>query len=216
MKNHLNLAIFSPLLAFVLYGCASMSTMQTARTTEKDEVGYSFGAGIVKTELPTNEHDTIKLNLPFVEAAARYGVSDNLDIGIKLTIIGTLVIDTKYQFLGNKESVFAGSVGCGLGYLQLTSDGTGLRIFDFLFPFYFSFYPTPWLSVYCSPKSVLRLTTYNGDYGSGAEGSVWYGATGGIRIGHRNGFLLEYSYYKNSSFYKPFLQVTCGFAIGIK
>ena len=83
-------------------------------------------------------------------------------------------------------------------------------------PLYFSVHPTDWFSVYCSPKFVQRINSYTTLTTSGSSSSQWYGATGGIRLGKQVAFLAEYSYFGNSEINKPFSQITCGVAIGIK
>ena len=213
-KQNLTLAIIAIAVVF-LSGCASMSSLQTARTTDKGKLGYGFGAGVVKSELPLEGVDTIDIGAPFLELSARYGIKDNLDVGAKITLIGTSVIDAKYQFLGDKESKITGSAGLGLGYLSMTSGETESKIFDIMLPMYFSYHPTDWLAFYANPKYVLRLNSYSNDTDSGSSNSHWYGVSTGIRLGKRVGFLLEYSYFGNSEISEPFSQITGGISIGI-
>lgn len=202
------------LAAALLTGCASMSTMQTARTTPKGEVVGLLGAGVVNSEFALGELDTISINAPFLEVGGRYGINEKLDLGIKLTIIGTAVADVKYQFLGSQESKLAGSVGFGLGYLSIESGGSTSKMFDIMTPLYFSYHPAEWFSIYASPRYVFRINSYatedNAETGSGS--SHWYGTTGGIRLGNRVGFMAEYSYFGNSDLDEPFSQITCGFS----
>ena len=204
-----------PAALLFLSSCASMSTMQTARTIAKGEVGFGFGGGMVKSELPLGDLDTISINAPFVEASARYGVTDNLDFGVKITIIGTACVDGKYQFMGTKESKLAGAVGIGVGYLSVTSGDWKSKIFDIMSPLYFSYHPATWLAVYCSPKYTLRLNSYSDNKNKGTSTSSWYGVTGGMRLGKRVAFLAEYSYFANSEISIPFSQITCGISVGI-
>lgn len=201
------------LAAALLAGCASMSTMQTARTTPKDAVVGLLGAGVVNSEFALGELDTITINAPFLEVGGRYGINEKLDVGLKLTIIGTAVGDVKYQFLGNQESKLAGSVGFGLGYLSIESGDSKSKMFDIMTPLYFSYHPAEWLSLYASPRYVFRINSYTtDDTTTGSSSSHWYGATGGIRLGNRAGFMAEYSYFGNSDLDVPFSQVTCGFS----
>ncbi len=200
----------------VLQSCASMSTMQTARTTEKGEVGFGFGGGFVQADIAQGKSDTIKIKAPFVEVGGRYGITDKLDIGAKLTLIGTAVLDGKYQFLGDHESKVAGSVGLGFGYLGIESGNSKSTMYDIMTPVYFSYHPADWFSIYASPKYVFRINTYSNDKTSGSGSSHWYGVTSGVRFGKRFGFLMEYSYFKNSEYSKPLSQVTGGFVFGIR
>ncbi|MBE9467404.1 MAG: hypothetical protein IMY72_03665 [Bacteroidetes bacterium] len=213
-KQKISIATLAIAVVF-LSGCASMSSLQTARTTNKGKLGYGYGAGFVKSELPLEGVDTIDIGAPFMEVSARYGITDNLDLGAKITLIGTGVIDAKYQFLGDKESKIAGSAGLGLGYLSMSSGDTESKMFDIMVPMYFSYHPLSWVAVYVNPRYVLRLNSYSNDTESGSSNSGWYGVTTGIRLGKRVGFLLEYSYFGNSEISQPFSQVTGGIAIGI-
>jgi len=197
-------------------GCASMSTMQTAKTTEKGEIGYSFGGGYVNTEMPLGETDTLSLKAPILEAGARYGVSENFDVGGKITIIGTAVADAKYQFIGDKNSKFAGSAGLGLGYMSVESGETESKIFDLMVPAYFSYHPADWLAVYSSPKYVYRINSYDTNGETASQTNHWYGVGGGMRIGKKTGVFLEYTYFGNSEFDEPFSQVNAGIGIRIK
>jgi len=130
--------VFTVLASVILLsGCASMSTMQTARTTPQGELGYSVGGGYVNTEMPIEGVDTISFKAPMLEVGARYGVTDKLDVGGKLTIIGTAVADAKYQFLGDRESKVAGSAGLGVGYLSMESGNTTSNLYDLMVPTYF-------------------------------------------------------------------------------
>jgi hypothetical protein len=204
--------IFFAGIAALLSGCASMSTMQTARTNDKGQFTGFFGGGAVNSDLALGELDTISISAPFLEVGGRYGVSDKLDVGLKLAIIGTAVADAKYQFLGTKESKFAGSIGLGLGYLSVSSDDSKSKIFDVMTPAYFSYHPNDWFSLYTSPRYVLRINSYTTETdATGSSTSNWYGVTGGMRIGRKFAFLGEYSYFKNDEIDTPFSQITAGF-----
>ncbi len=200
----------------LLSGCASMSTMQTARTTNEGEVGYSFGGGYVSTEMPIEDVDTLSINAPMLEVGARYGVNDKLDVGGKITIIGTAVADAKYQFLGDKESKVAGSAGFGIGYLSMESGDTKSNLYDLMVPAYFSYHPAEWLSFYTSPKYVFRLNAYDSGEETGSEASHWYGAGAGMRIGKKTGVFIEYTYFGNTEYEDPFSQINAGIGIRIK
>ncbi len=216
IKLSLNSVSTAVILAILLSSCVSMSTMQTARVTEKGEVGYGFGGGMVNSEIPIGTLDTLSIGAPFLEASARYGLTDKLDVGAKLTIIGTSSVDAKYQFLGDNKSLIAGSIGLGAGYLSITNDETESVIVDLMVPAYFSIHPVDWLSLYCSPKYLYRINGYTSNGVTGFSNSHIYGATAGIRLGKKFAFLAEYSYFGNSQMALPLTQVTCGIAIGIK
>ncbi|MDD4993764.1 MAG: hypothetical protein PHR83_16200 [Paludibacter sp.] len=219
--------IFVCLFIPVFTGCASMSTMQTARVTEKGKFDYLVGGGVVNSSIVGTSRivtspDTVstttvfsqKFYIPFIELGMRYGILDNLDVGAKVSIIGTATLDFKYQFLGDRNSKLAGSVGLGGGYISIGVNTTKNHMYDAMLPVYFSYHPLNWISLYCSPKYVFRTTnSYNFENNyHGTTFSHWYGASGGIRIGKRIAFLAEYSFFGNSLSPVPFSQVSCGIA----
>ena len=209
-------------IGFLLTSCASMSTLQTARTTEKNEFvgGFSGGAvhydtGVQQIQDSTSTKTYI-LNMPFVEGYARYGITDKLDMGAKLTIIGTFLVDAKYQFLGNGESKIAGSAGLGLGTLTMKIGDYTNKIKDIHAPFYFSFHPAKWIGLYVSPRYVYRINSSDDGKTKRNFASSWYGATGGVRLGNKAALFIEYSYFGNSETPQPFTQFTVGLGFGIR
>jgi hypothetical protein len=222
-RNLLSFVLKSMTLSVFISGCASMSTMQTARTTDKGRFGGGFGGGAVTASIPNgpSKDSARKFSLPFVEMGARYGLTDKWDIGAKLTLIGTATLDTKYMIIGDNNSTkFAGSVGLGVGYLSFSSgsgtDKSNSRNVDLMIPFYFSYHPLSWLAIYTSPRYVYRTSSYNNPNSSGSGNSNWYGITGGLRLGKKSAFLIECSYFGTDATTIPFTQVTAGFAFGIK
>jgi hypothetical protein len=219
--NMISLTGMAVVLALFFSGCASMSTMQTARTTNKGEFGGGGGMGYVNTKIPlgtdtAGNTTSINLKAPFMEGSARYGITDNLDLGVKLTIIGTATMDAKYQFIGDKTSLFAASAGFGLGYLSISSGDSKSNVYDIMVPFYASVHPAEWFAVYVSPKYVLRLNSYTENAKSGFSNSHWYGGTGGLKFGKKTSFMIEYSYFRNSAMSEvPFSQVTAGLTFNI-
>ncbi len=209
-------------LCYLLSSCASMSTLQTARTTEKKKLvgGFSggtvnFDTGIKKDTTPTSSN--IVLNVPFIELYARYGITDKWDAGMKLTIIGTFLVDTKYQFLGDDKSKFAGSIGLGLGTLNITSGDYTNKVKDVHFPLYLSYHSAEWFGLYANPRYIMRFNSEkNGSSPTTTYTSNWYGATGGIRLGKKSALFLEYSYFLNSKVSNPFTQFTVGLGFGVR
>jgi hypothetical protein len=203
---------FTGVTALLLSGCISMSSMQTGRSVGQGNTEINIGGSSVKYAfvVGSEEKDTASVSAPMLEADFRYGVTDKIDIGGKVSLLGTSGLYGKYQFLGDRESVLAGSVGAGFSYLQLGA-GSGLdevsfSIFDFTVPVYFSVHPTTWVGIYATPRYTLRL----------AEGSShWYGGTGGIRLGNRFGGFAEYSFFSSSAATVNLSQVAVGLSLGL-
>ncbi|MDD5185509.1 MAG: DUF5777 family beta-barrel protein [Paludibacter sp.] len=219
-KREIKLVVLMIMFIYMLNSCASMSTLQTARVTEKGQYAYVFGGGVVESRIPYGTTDTLKLTIPFVEIGIRYGIFDKMDVGAKISIIGTATADVKYQFIGDSKSKFAGSIGLGVGYMNMNSNVSNTilqsNFVDAMLPVYFSYHPINWIALYCSPKYVLRTIisqNYNDNTVSYGH-SNWYGASGGIRIGKRIAFLAEYTLFENNQISEPFSQITCGISYG--
>jgi len=166
--------------------------------------------------MPVEGVDTIGFKAPMLEVGAGYGVTDKMDVGGRLTIIGTAVIDAKYQFLGDRESKFAGSAGLGVGYLSMESGSTTSNLYDLMVPAYFFYHPGEWLSIYTSPKYVFRINAYDADGETATQTNHWYGAGAGLRIGKKTGVFIEYTYFGNSEFDEHFSQINAGIGIRIQ
>lgn len=203
----------------LLTGCASMSCMQTARTTEKGKLAGGFGAGTVKMDIGLKDTSgkVVNIKAPFLELFGRYGITDKWDVGAKLTLIGTFLVDTKYQFLGDAESKLASSIGFGAGFMSIKSGDFENKITDIHIPYYISVHPTKWLGIYANPRYVYRMTkSTNTSENTVSKGnSSWYGLTGGLRFGKNSGLFIEYSYF-GSKGVNPLSQVTVGLGFGIR
>ena len=91
--------------SLTLAGCPSLSTLQTPRTVPQGEVrfGLGFEAVGIKTAAHTDSATgtttpSQSVTFPQFEFTARYGLTDNIDIGGKLYLIGA-ELGLKYQFL---------------------------------------------------------------------------------------------------------------------
>jgi len=203
-------------LIFGMQSCVSTSSFQTARVTETGEYGYGAGITLPRYTFEEEITDTIfgsnsqSVNGFAGEIYARYGVMENLDVGLKVAVIGSSGIDAKYQFLGDSESMLAGSVGLGLSYLSINgggNDATSYRTFDLTVPLYFSIHPTDWFSFYLSPRYLYRASSNNASF---------YGGIGGVRVGKRTAGFIEYALMANNSdLWGTHRQLNIGIGIGI-
>ena len=207
----LKISFFVVLLAvvFVFSSCITMSTMQTARVTEKGKFATDIGLGLMNAGVSYPG-----IYIPEIEVGARYGVTDKMDVGAKISTIKAITADAKYQFLGDKKSVFAGSAGLGFEYIYSMST----NFYDLVLPVYFSYHPLDWLSIYGSPKYFLKYANYydSKNYTNHNTISHWYGTTGGIRLGRRIAFIAEYSYFRTNVESEPYSQITAVICIGFK
>ena len=188
-KVTLKLVVFSFFAALLLQSCVSTSALQTARVTPKGEVAWGVGVLFPKAELIAG--DSTDFQSFAGEVSIRYGITDKLDVGGKLTLIGTGGVDAKYQFLGDEESTFAGSVGLGAGYLSIDLGGGSTTIIDLTIPTYFSYHPITAVALYASPRFIYRNFP-------GAS-NTFFGGIGGIRLGGKKfGVFGEYVFLNSS------------------
>ncbi len=200
MKKVINLILFAVLTGLV--GCVSFSSLQTARTTPKNDFGFSLGVGTQDYMFSEKGNELI----PGFDLAGRYGINKRMDIGLKVTIGGSPILDTKIQIIGNDSSKFAASIGFGLGWF-----------FDknFILPFYFSYYPNDKIGFYINPKIASDYHIFKFSYYKSNEIPFIEGASIGMRYGRKNAVFIEYSIYYDYS-KKVMNQYAIGFALGIK
>ena len=139
-------------------GCANLSSLQTARTLDPGTSRFTIGGGYYTSpelnEAASDAGVAEDLKLPYGELAYRRGVIDNLDIGAKLTLIGTMAVDGKYKLLDTGSLALA--TGLSLGYFSLTVNDTTVSTIDVIVPVFASFHLGDFAAVYASPKYLLR------------------------------------------------------------
>ncbi len=176
-------------LAASVTHCASVSTLQTGRVLEKGENSHSFGLSLYSSDDFIGGDDIS--GLPVFEYAYRRGMWDDIDVGIKIAIIGTAVLDMKYNLVNGEK--FALATGAGLGYLSFTSTSNGQdqesTILDFIVPLYASYDLGEKFTVYGAAKYLLRTITADGVVDA-EDGSLGVGSLG-IQWGRKSGVFLE-------------------------
>ena len=202
---------------FLSSGCVSTSALQTGRTLDKGNTRMHFVGGVYYSPSfdeaveDAIEEDEVTLSAPYLEFALRHGVTENFELGGKVTLPGGLTLDGKYQ-LHDADDI-AVSAGLGLGYFsfkepssneesdpECVSDCDGenpvyetyvdtnepFTIIDVIVPIYASYHVSEEFALYTSPKYILR--SVNDDY------SNHLGITMGTRLGNDWGFFLEGTY----------------------
>jgi hypothetical protein len=200
------------LSAILMTGCISFSTLQTGRVAGRDNfigtLAYSSVNGQILSDSAAN-------TAPMLEFQSTYGITEKLDGFIKIGMLGTSSLGAKYQLLGDDESKGALSVGTSIGTISVTSGSEKANVWDWAIPIYTSYHPTDWLAVYASPKYIMRFTSnYTNDVKTNSKTSGWYGGTGGIRVGRKFGFMVEYSSFTTNGLSKPYSQVSAGLTWG--
>ncbi len=189
-------SFIAALTTLTLGACANMSALQTAETLEPGKGEFSVGAGYVnhKAILDGDSEATA----PYMEFQYRRGIIEKLDAGAKITLVGTAGVDAKYQIVESPTLDVA--IGTSLAYLTVssgasTSDGeirssssSSSTIIDWTIPVYISSQVSDGLTLYTSPKYMLRA-------GAGDTLNV-LGITGGAKWGQNSGIMLETTYGK--------------------
>lgn len=214
MKKYL--VLFILLFACLSISCVGISTFQTADTLRDGESRVYYGGGYYTSpslnEMVEEVSIAEDIKVPFVEVGYRRGIKDRLDVGAKLAMIGSAVIDAKYHLID--ETDYDISVGGGLGYFSIASgsgeDEVKTTAIDLIVPLYASYKLSSWISPYLSPKVIIR----NVKSDDGSKTSPMGGVTLGIMLGENTHFALEGSYLKD--FNSDFDMAQFGAAISFK
>jgi hypothetical protein len=178
-------------VALLATGCVSMSSLQTARTLEKNKSQQTLGGGLYTSESLVDDKDLGRISLPYLEYSYRQGLSDKIDAGIKITNSFTLMADGKYQLVDGEQ--FALAAGLGVGYFSVSQTSGDEKfestLIDVMVPLYLSYDVTKSFTPYLSPKYIARFV-------SGTESSTnsLWGATAGAKIGDQSGAYVEATY----------------------
>jgi hypothetical protein len=108
-----------PLASLLLSGCPSLSTLQTPRTVPKGQTRFGIGAEAVGI---SSDGDSI--TVPQFEFSARYGLTDDIDIGAKLYAIG-VELGLKYQFLRGPLDIAIAPAASYISVNTSVSGGSG-------------------------------------------------------------------------------------------
>jgi hypothetical protein len=200
------------LSATLMTGCVSFSTLQTGRVLGEGNFAGTMALSSINGQILS---DSAATTAPMFEFQGTYGITEKIDGFIKIGLLGTSSLGAKYQLLGDDESKGALSFGTSIGTISTSSGIYETTIWDWTIPVYASYHPTDWLAVYASPKYVMRFTgNYENDKKTNSGSSGWYGGTGGIRVGRKFGFMMEYSSFTTNGLAKPYSQVSAGITYG--
>lgn len=198
-----NFALITALTATLGLGaCANMSALQTAETLPEGKGEFAVGFGYVNHKAIVSGDTDSNASAPYMEFQYRRGVMKNLDAGVKATLIGTGGADVKYQFIDGEK--FDMAVGTSLAYMSISSGGASSdagsdstvtveesksTVIDWTIPLYMSTPVSETVTLYGSPKYMLRKAT-------GGDALNILGATAGVKWGKESGVMVETSYGK--------------------
>lgn len=188
------MAISLFILLLISSSCGQLSSLQTAKVVGKNKAtigGAVFGYGVNDDNANGGElGDGI---FPHAEFFGRYGLSNTVDMGLKISTSGNALLDAKYQIVGNAESAFALALGGGFEY-----QGTNVQesiVFRTHLPLYLSFHPSENSAIYLAPRYVFQ-------YVSSDNNSYFLGGS----MGYNHRFTERFSGLIEGSYYRPFTE----------
>jgi len=179
--------------------CMSLNTHQTGRTlgTNNTLAATSFTAGSLNSEryrLFNNSNSFFS-----AEAGGIMGISENLDIGLKVNLSTHFTMLGKYQFLGNKESLFASGLGLELGISPFGLPVAGALGYSSSIAIHNSVHLGGKVAFTLSPRySYFGFSNFTKEYRFDDINRTW-GYSSGIMIGNKNFLSLEYSAFVNNT-----------------
>jgi hypothetical protein len=195
--KHFILVLVMLVFASMQWGCASMSSMQTAEALKVGDQQFTVGGGTYNSKsfnvAMSGTSTDPDLTASVLEISYRRGMAEKIDVGIKYTLPGTLTADGKYQFLDGET--FDAAAGLGLDYFSMETGPDNARtkttIIDLIVPLYLSAKLSDSFTPYLSPRYLLRNIS---GVSSGTTSVI--GATGGVKIGKTWGLYVEYGIQK--------------------
>ncbi len=173
-------------------GCASLTGYQDGRSVGEGNGEASVSLNFSQSPAFIDIEDSIevtsipRLAFPNLELGGRYGVSDKLDVLLKLNTNLNVGLGAKYQVVGDRMSPFAMALGAEVGTFGLV-----VGLWNFQLPAYFSVHPNDRIAIYATPRYIYQFTTIGG-----VEGWNYIGGNAGILFGKKHKFGIDLGYYK--------------------
>lgn len=182
---------FFLLLAGLLFisSCGTFSSMQTGRTVDQGnaEIGVAYyrPSTIINALRVKDGKSATNFRLGYFHVNARYGITDRIEAGINLNTYGQIGLEGKYQLVGDKESLFALSLGATLNTFFF-------YYYEYQIPVHMSVHPIGDLAIYFTPKYAGQFVSALGI--SNIAYMHYAGFSGGIMYGDRTKVGIEYTY----------------------
>lgn len=208
--------LFKSIVAFALLAlssCLSISTLQSGKSLGENNMELTaagtFGEYSQNSYLDKEGSFDMK---PLFSFRGRIGISENIDFGLQFDQTSLISTSFKYQFLGNKNSTFASSIGTDAGFNFLASTFGNFTHFVSI-PIYTSYHMSDNFIIYLTPRYMYISKYVFSDPDGDSTGSMGRNnmirSSYGIIFGKKNKIGLEVSNY-DSKFYKP-TQFTLGY-----
>ena len=176
------------IVAFLMTSCASLTGFEEGKTLGQDnsEMGVSLNyvkaPNIFDDDAGTpDEIDNI--GFPNLEFNYKYGVTEKLDVGAKVSTNLNGSTYVKYQLVGDNTSKFALSPGLEVGTILGYAYSVGV-------PIYTSIYPTDNVTININPRFMYQFVS-----AGATEGAAYIGGNFGLMFGKKNKFGIDVGYY---------------------
>ena len=172
-------------------GCVSLNSHQTGKTLGKGN--YNFSGNVLAGRSPLLSSDVFDKAYHF-EVGGMYGTEDNIDIGVKVNSSLFFTMMGKYQWLGDKQSAIASSIGVDIGAAPLYVI-TGIMTYSGSVAFYNSYHPSEHFAIVFSPR-FIHYSTATWTLGNKSHYHYpLYGYSTGIIVGKKHQFSFEISQF---------------------
>jgi hypothetical protein len=198
-------------LIFLFTGCISITSLQSGRTEGEGNIELAASATYGK-----HSHYSLDLeeygNMPIVEIGGTIGLSEDFDFSININSIFSLSSNIKYQFIGNKTSVFASSLGAeaGISFIML---GNALLYYYYSLPLYLSYHISDKAFIFLTPRYGKSFLEYPSDDNPNFIPRYinHFGISYGISYGKKNRMILELSHFNQMNLIVP-THISIGYA----
>jgi hypothetical protein len=170
------LALF-PAIA-ILGGCPSITTMGTARTVKRDTTQVWVAPEFMGLTYDSGDGYE-SLSVPQFELGMRRGVTDTVDVGAKLWLLG-MAIDAKFQLLRSpvQDTGVDLAISPGLGWLGFNDgDGNGFNVVTGYASLPVGINLPGGSQFVLTPKAIYQRYMARSDGGSGSVGIFFVGGS---------------------------------------
>jgi hypothetical protein len=192
MKFSINQFLFAFVASMLLASCASLTGFEEGKTLGADNSEFGISANYIRA--PNLFEDELEadslvgiVGFPNIELNYKYGITEKIDVGAKVSTNFNSSAYAKYQLVGDKSSKFALSPGFEVGTILGAAYSIGV-------PVYASYYPTPNFAINVNPRFMYQSIT--GDISSGA---TYLGGNLGLMFGKKHKFGLDFGFYNVGS-----------------
>lgn len=192
MKSKLQLFSLFFLIILAFSSCASLTGYQDGKSVGAGNGEAMISLNFSQSPTFTDIEDSFGIEeipsftFPNIELGGRYGVSEKLDITLRMNTNLNLGVGAKYQLIGDRASEFALGLGAEAGTFGLITGLWNVQV-----PLYTSFHPSDKFTIYASPRFIYQFSTIGG-----VEGWNYLGGNFGFLFGSRHKFGLDIGYYQ--------------------